>query len=76
MTSSAEPIEFDTDLVPVVAGVALRLQRAMPRRTTPHPHYDLHKLQDPAFLQLFALEVYNSFSSLAEEDWQLFKQKS
>ena len=75
MTSSAEPIEFDTDLVPVVAGVALRLEHAMPR-TTPHPHYDLHKLQDPAFQQLFALEVYNSFSSLAEEDWQLFKQKS
>ena len=67
--------EFDTDHFPVVARVALKLKRVMPR-ATPHPRYDLRKLEDPAFQQLFAVEVSNRFSALSEEDksdWQLFK---
>jgi len=60
----------------MVAQLALRLKRAIPR-TTPHPCYDLCKLQDPALQQLLAVEVSNCFSSLAKEDmsdWQLFKE--
>ena len=60
----------------MVARVALKLKRVMPR-ATPHPRYDLRKLEDPTFQQLFAVEVSNRFSALSEEDksdWQLFKE--
>jgi len=60
----------------MVAQLALRLKHAIPR-TTPHPCYNLWKLQDPALQQLLAVEVSNCFSSRAKEDmsdWQLFKE--
>ena len=69
-------MEFDTDHLPVVARVVLKLKRVMPR-ATPHPRYDLRKLEDPAFQQLFAVEVSNRFAALSEEDksdWQIFKE--
>jgi len=68
-------MEFNTDHRAVVATIAIKLKKNLPRTPT-SPRYNIRKLQDPAFQQGFAVEVSNRFSALSEDEignWSIFK---
>jgi len=66
-----QSFEFDTDHLPVVARIALRLKRVMLKATSRHS-YDLRSLEDSAFQKLFAVKVSNCLSALSEEDKSVY----
>ena len=70
-------MEFNSDHRPVVATVAIKLRRSFPQKPATLPRYNVKALTDPAFQQLYAVEVSNRFSALSDEestDWSCFKE--
>ena len=61
-------LEFDTDHLPVVSTLAIRLKRLSQKRSLACTKFNLKALQDKTISQQFEVEIRNRFSVLDEDD--------
>ena len=69
-------LEFDTDHLPVIATMALRLKCTTEKKSSTQ-RYHIRKLEDPLVKSLYAVELSNRFAALATDqssNWCIVKK--
>jgi len=70
-------LEFDTDHLPVVSTLVIRLKRLSRKKNAANPKYNLEALEDRATRHQFELEIQNRFSVLSDtecmDDWETLR---
>ena len=70
-------LEFDTDHLPVIATLAIRLKRLSKKTVTVPLHLNVQALQNQLVSSRFELELSNRFAALDEDslaNWECFRE--